>query len=131
MKIDGLSDLEIEFINQYFNDDYPLITRGAIIHFVEIDGRLRMMLEINETTKMSHIAESKESIEYWRDALYKFQGPTVLRTWIFEKLSDLQKQGWTWKMVASLYPFADKIDMFTEPSEMVRRRIEQWRKSHV
>lgn len=97
-KIRLSSTAEISFIEQFL---------GITIRFVEIEGMIRVMLEIGDKTTHKDIREAIPYILNWRDELRELQSdkigyqifhnmlktPTKNKEWLLELLSQSQERG--------------------------------------
>ena len=101
MKVTELSIKARMFESKYWDKSFATES-GMLIRFVEIDGWLRVMLEIDERTTNQNIREAAPLLLEWRDRLIDFQG-----AWngggenhFFERLSDMQKHGYSYARLA-------------------------------
>lgn len=63
----------LEFIAS--NSDLPIILPGVVIHFAhQLDGKLRMMLELGPATTQQNLRDAWPSIQEWKKRLTSRQG---------------------------------------------------------
>jgi hypothetical protein len=76
MKVQGLSEKAMRFRldEKYFNIS-TVSDSGVLIRFVEIDGWVRVMMEVGEDTGSDALREAIPLALCWRDRLLEWQGP--------------------------------------------------------
>ena len=102
-KVDGLSGLASRFRAQ--NDDFLLdafVKSNVFLHAIEIDGRLKLMIEVGEDTRAEQLRKVIPYALDLRDKLIEFQGAWSFGgpNAFFEHLSSLKDSGLTYTEIA-------------------------------
>jgi hypothetical protein len=102
-KVEGLSNKAIRFMGE--NDDFlreAFNKSRVFIHAIELDGRLKIMLEVDEDTTQEQIRRAAPYALKLRDRLFDFQGAWMLggRNEFFERLSYLHEGGMIYAEIA-------------------------------
>jgi len=132
MKIDGLSDKALEFQDQ--NTDLPIEFEGVDINIVEVNGKLRLMLEIKDNAGIEKIKNSWWLVKSWQDRLLKYQGPTRYLSWsgklgfagLLARLSSKQKRGQSWAQITKDW---NRITGENQDKQQIVVKINNWRKT--
>lgn len=103
--VQGLSTKALRFTGM--NDDFlsdAFDKSPVFLHTIEIDGRLRIMIEVGEDTRAEQIRKVVPYALKLRDKLLEFQGAWIMGgdNLLLEELSERQKHGTSYKELAKL-----------------------------
>jgi len=106
-KVDGLSNLASRFRFTGHNDDFLLdafVKSHILLQTIEIDGRLKVMIEIEEDTTAEQLRKAIPYALDLRDKLIEFQGAWSFGgpNAFFERLCHLLDTGMTYAEIAQM-----------------------------
>ena len=73
MKVQGVSEKAELFLIQ--NYKLPTSSNGVLIHVIEIEGHLRVMIDVSENTTHNDLRDAIPLALEWRNRLLEYQGP--------------------------------------------------------
>jgi hypothetical protein len=102
-KVEGISGKANKFVSQNIELPIALGEGGPVVHTVEIDNRLRIMIEVTEDTTNQQIRDIAKIALEWQRRLLDFQGAWRGggRNEALERLSSRQERGISYAKLAN------------------------------
>lgn len=104
-KVDGVSNLAFQFRFTGQNDNFlqdSYVKSHVLLHTIEIDGWLKVMIEVGEDTRAEQLRKAIPYALELRNKLLEFQGAWSVGgpNAFFESLCDLKDRGMTYTKIA-------------------------------